>query len=379
MRTSHYQWGAAAVAVLVISALGAVQDTQRVPGMPWFPLFLFDLPMWSAWLLLAPAIVHLGRRFPLFEGHTPTRVVLHAVAGFVASGAALVLLCLGRYGIAYVAEARGALTTPAERVYLETALDLGRTIPAMIRVSFLYPVLFYFCILALQHAVGYAHASEARRRRELELEAQLVGAELHALKLQLQPHFLFNTLHTVSALMERDTDAARSVIFELSDLLRYSLRGLSDHVAPLEAELRVLKAYVHIQRARFGERLAVQYDIAPDTEGVAVPRMLLQPLVENAIRHGMPAMGVLTVMVSARRDGAVLKIAVRDDGFGPGEANEAGNGVGLRNARARLRGLYGERQSLVLQRSADGGAEVIVALPVSSPDHATPPPAYAAS
>ncbi len=367
MRSTRRYLPHALTIVVVVSAFDAVQDTQRVAGIGWIPLFFFDLPKWGAWVVLAPAIILLARRFPLLDGRARWRLPLHAAAGLLASCTAVTLMCLGRYVVARAAVGAGLLTAPAQQAYVATALDLQRTVPGVVRVSFLYPVLFYFCVVAMYHAVAYARAYHTRRAREAELQTSLAHAELQALKLQLQPHFLFNTLHTISALMERDAEAARSVMAQLSDLLRYSLRGVNEHEASLEAELDVLRTYVCIQEARFNERLVVEYAVAPSIGDVLVPRMLLQPLVENAIRHAMPEGGVLHLLVSAAVSDGRLHLAVHDDGCGmPDDVSPGtpeGEGLGLRNTRARLLALYSDEQVLVVEPAATGGTVVRASFP----------------
>jgi LytS/YehU family sensor histidine kinase len=183
--------------------------------------------------------------------------------------------------------------------------------------------------------------------------------------MQLQPHFLFNTLHSISALMHRDVEAADRMLTRLSDLLRLTLESASTPEVPLSRELDFLDAYLEIQQTRFEERLEVVRDIDPLALDALVPNLLLQPLVENAIRHGVANRTTGgRVEISARRENGRLTLSVRDDG--PGLSPNAGQGVGLSNTRARLEHLYGEAQSLALANDPAGGVRVTVVAPYRS-------------
>ncbi|HMG20928.1 MAG TPA: histidine kinase [Kofleriaceae bacterium] len=202
----------------------------------------------------------------------------------------------------------------------------------------------------------------ARRRRESELaraqiEAQLAYAQLAALRAQLQPHFLFNTLNAAVALARAgDAEATAHVLVLLGDLLRQLLRRDAPHEVPLREELALLEIYLEIQRVRFGDRLRIGWDVADDVRDALVPQLVLQPLVENALQHGIATRtraGRLDI--TAARRGDQLRLAVCDDGPGiaPGFSLAATTGVGLRNTRERLRRLYGERGDLALATAGE--------------------------
>jgi LytS/YehU family sensor histidine kinase len=201
--------------------------------------------------------------------------------------------------------------------------------------------------------------------RAAQLEAQLAEARLDALRMQLHPHFLFNTLHAISALMARDVPAARRMMTRLSDLLRFSLEQEVTDEVPLAEELDFLDRYVEIQRARFPDRLHVEMDVEPDAQAALVPRFMLQPLVENAIRHGIDRRpGGGRVVVRARVNDHRLKIEVEDNGPGFPSGADYREGVGLRSTRARLEHLYGGGGELDLAAAPGGGALVRVVIPV---------------
>jgi two-component sensor histidine kinase len=209
---------------------------------------------------------------------------------------------------------------------------------------------------------------DRQARAHAELEGQLVRAQLESLKLQLHPHFLFNTLNTITALITPDPRAAERVITGLSDLLRLSLHSAGEHEVPLDRELDVLRRYLEIQQVRFSDRLRVEMHIAPDTVRAMVPNLILQPLVENAIRHGIaPRASGGSVAVRAAREGALLRLEVTDDGVGVRAAGGGGRaregGVGLSNTRARLHHLYGEQHTFEAGPGPAGGFVVRMTIP----------------
>jgi sensor histidine kinase YesM len=214
----------------------------------------------------------------------------------------------------------------------------------------------YTMLLGVGHALVYA-------RRWRERDEQLVRAELRSLKAQLHPHFLFNTLNTVSAFVRTDPDAAERIIVRLGALLRHAIDGAGAQEVPLEEELRTLRLYLEIEEVRFEDRLRVEWQVDPATYRARVPHLLLQPLVENAVRHGIaPYAAEGTIRIVAERRNGSLHLAVRDDGVGMGSTG-AQEGVGLANTRTRLRQLYGDRQRLEVRDAPEGGVHVEMTLP----------------
>jgi signal transduction histidine kinase len=216
---------------------------------------------------------------------------------------------------------------------------------------------------AWHEQVATSYSRELRERARME--TQLAQAQLRSLKLQLQPHFLFNTLNTITALITVDPRRAEQVISELSELLRLSLHNSADQEVPLERELEMLQPYLTIQQIRFEDRLTVDVHVAPEARDALVPNFILQPLVENAIRHGLaPRAAAGRVEVSARRDDGSLRLVVRDDGVGVHAAGgPAREGVGLGNTRERLRRLYGARHRLEIRSAPGAGFTVDIAIP----------------
>jgi sensor histidine kinase YesM len=237
---------------------------------------------------------------------------------------------------------------------------------AFFRARFNVAFLIYWAIVGVDHAIA-----NYRRYREGEVDAsraraELARTQLRALKMQLQPHFLFNTLHAVASLMDDDVKAARRVLARLSELLRATLESEGVQEQPLEAELDILRRYVEIEEIRFGDRLVVEWEVEEGTADALVPPFLLQPLVENAIRHGVEPVAELgTVRVQMSRANGRLTMAVEDDGPGlslEGSSN-GGTGIGLRNTRARLDQLYADDHRFRLAESPGGGLRVEIEIP----------------
>ncbi|HUF29696.1 MAG TPA: histidine kinase [Gemmatimonadaceae bacterium] len=207
------------------------------------------------------------------------------------------------------------------------------------------------------------HYRSARDKRELEV--RLAQAQLQTLKLQLHPHFLFNALNTVTALLRTDPDAAERTLSALSETLRFSLRHAGAHEVALSRELEFLHHYVGIQRIRFQQRLSVVFTVASDTRQALVPSLILQPLVENSIRHGIePRACGGRVEIGAERVNGRLRLTVRDDGVGLREnASRSGHGIGLSNTQERLERMYGESHTFELRAGDTGGVEVSIEIP----------------
>jgi two-component system, LytTR family, sensor kinase len=335
--------------------------TERQPSMPM--LLALNITYWYAWGALVPGILWLARRYR-FERHTWHRDArVHA---------------LGVVVFTFV----HAVLTVTSRVPLSTWF--GRELswwPELQRLFFLnfdWEMMTYWAVVGLSHAMDYHRESQERSLTAAQLETRLAEAQLQALQRQLHPHFLFNTLHTISALMHRDIDAADAMLERLSDLLRLTLDRLGVQQVSLSEELEFLGKYLEIERTRFGERLTVRMDVEPDTLGASVPNLVLQPLVENAVRHGIaPRVGGGRLDIVARRTGDRLWLMVRDNGPGLSKdtlsAFNAG-GVGLTNTRSRLRHLYGDNHRFEFHQPSDGGLAVTIEIPyVAEPDESPRP------
>ena len=210
---------------------------------------------------------------------------------------------------------------------------------------------------------AYSRQWQERSVAAAQLQAELAEARLHAVTSQIQPHFLFNTLNAIAALIREEPAKAERLVMRLSDLLRQALRNTEQSEVPLENELAFVEKYAEVQETRFGPRLHVTFDVGADVLDAKVPPLILQPIVENAFRHGVgPRAGAGSILVSARRDGERLRLQVSDDGSGvPAQVTD---GVGLRTTRARLRQLYGEDFQFVLARIPEGGTLCSIVLPL---------------
>ncbi|NIR44315.1 MAG: hypothetical protein GWN99_00135 [Gemmatimonadetes bacterium] len=318
----------------------------------WSEAFAWTLPQLLVWAAVIPGIYWFSRRLPVHGGHAAWRLPVHL---FTSVGVSfLVLLTLqatDRYlGWSTLLGAPGKLVSDLERTVVHLHVGIG----------------IYWVVFAVTHALRYYEEFRERELRASQLEAQLAQAQLQALRMQLNPHFLFNALNSIAVLMDHDPEGARAMLYRLSDLLNSTLRHGGSHEVPLSEELEHLESYLAIEEKRFRDRLNVSYDIDPETLDCAVPFLLLQPLVENALRHGIaPRTGPGHVAISARREDGRLSLSVRDDGPGlaPGSERPVEGGVGLSNTEARLQKLYGADHSLVFERPEAGGLEVRIEIP----------------
>jgi two-component system, LytTR family, sensor kinase len=300
-------------------------------------------------LLFFP-VAWLSRTYPLRRDTWRARLYLYALALVLFAATATTSMWLLR-AILYPLLAQGRY-------------DYG-VIALRYPMEFPMQVLGFTLMVAGVHAYTALRAAHLREVREAHLEASLAQAQLRSLRLQLQPHFLFNALNTISSTMYRDPGAADEMLAQLAELLRASLRTAQTDEVPLHDELDVLDLYVGIMHARFGDALAVVDEIAPDTRDALVPSLLLQPLVENAIRHGnASSLGRGTIHVRARREGLDLLLEVEDDGPGAnGRPVAVESGVGLSATAERLRLLYGQRQRFEARDSGRGGFVATVSIP----------------
>lgn len=338
--------------VLAWTVPGLISATQlmmsyslRGDSAPLLLLVQITFPTWYAWALLAPLIWVAARRFPL-DGRGWLRSLPVHLALNVALAVAAVALVLG---------ARRLLELPAARA--PTAELVGSVHTSL---------LAYWAIVVLAHATRYYEEGRARALREAELSAQLSEARLHALQAQLHPHFLFNTMHAISAFVHDDPDRAERMLAELADLLRSALERTDAQIVPLAEEIDFVERYLSIQKARLGERLHLEIDFAEGLEEAGVPAMLLQPLVENAVEHGIARRkGPGRLAVRVAREDHTLRLEVSDDGPGLDEGTREPSRwrIGLGNTRERLRQLYGEDHRLELTNLQPQGLRVRVVIP----------------
>jgi len=312
----------------------------------WRRSLVSSLSDWYLFALLSLPAMGLARRFPLVEPVLWRNVTLHLAA----SGAFALLYMVLR---AWVGQWESV-----------TRITFASIFNPLVVRTFHFNVVVYWVVVSLCSGLIYYGKFRERERRAAELEKRLAEARLRALQMQLNPHFLFNTLNAIAALMHKDVEAADRVLVRLSELLRLALESTETQEVPLRQELAFLSRYLEIEQTRFGDRLEVVTDIAPDTLEALVPNLVLQPLVENAIRHGLqPRAGGGRLVLSARREDALLRLRVQDNGRGLGAAEPPREGIGLSNTRARLLHLYGEAQKLRFHSPPEGGLAVEIELP----------------
>jgi len=310
---------------------------------------------WYAWALMSPAIFKLCRRSDFSVRPWPT-VAIHLACGAIIS---LLHCCV--------------LTTGAliEAQVLQSGLAWPALFKYVFSNHFHEDVLTYAAIVSLWYALDYHDRFRERESRAFVLEARLTQARLQALKMQLHPHFLFNTLNGIAALTHGNPKAANRMLAKLSDLLRMSLDDEGAQEVSLRSELEFIRRYLELEQIRFDDRLTVILEIAPDTLDALVPKLVLQPLVENAIRHGIAPLSVGgQINVQAYRTEDTLHLRVMDNGLGLCESNDAPGraGVGLTNTRARLAELYGTAQQLELKNAETGGLAVEIRIPFRASD-----------
>jgi hypothetical protein len=344
-----------AVALLVWMLLAALLARRRVlsfrlgaGALGFGPTFVEHLLSFALWALFTLPILALARRFPLIERPIGRALAVHLVCGL---GVAFAHLQLDTFLL-------GQLPWNA----IEPTGPLG---------GFGDELLVYAAIVGGWNALAAYRRSRERALRAAELELQaaqlregLASAELATLRTQLNPHFLFNTLNTIAVLMTEDVAAANRMLLRLGELLRASLASTRAQEVALRDELEFVRGYLEIEGARFQDRLDVHIDVEPAALDARVPSMLLQPLVENAIRHGIaPRVEGGTVEIRARRLPGAVELVVRDDGLGLEAPGQPGSGVGLANTRARLAQLYGAAHRFELADGEEGGLVVTIVIP----------------
>jgi signal transduction histidine kinase len=352
-------------ALIIIHSANQVskEEMARISaqGASWAEILLLSLAECYLWAVLALGIFRLARWFPLDRRHWLRSLAVHAGAAVVAA----VLETGVSMGIRSLVLQR--LGPPAFSF---------EVVQFFLSAKFHSNVLIYGAILGVSLAVDYYRKYRDRELRAIQLQARLAQTQLQVLKMQLHPHFLFNTLNAISALIHQDVDVADRMIARLGDLLRSTLENANKQEVPLKEELDFIKPYLEIEQARLGPRLAVTWDVDPDTIDAAVPNLILQPLVENAIRHGVaPRPGAARVEIHVRRADGMLHLEVRDDGPGLAANTRASfkEGIGLTNTRARLQQLYGSAHRFELGNGKGHGLCVMVSIPFREMIEGKPP------
>lgn len=332
---------------VVTSAQGYLSRKASGEAGPLRDVVAVAAAAWVGWLCLAPLIIALGRRVPFTRATWLRATLVHLVAMticYVITVLALIWISI-------------QLMSPEEAVTREM---VTRTLLTSSRLSL--AIFTYVTILALDHVLLTREALRAQELQATRLEGQATQARLDALAARLEPHFLFNALQSVSALIDSDPARARTMVAQIGDLLRDALAAPESGEVPLREELRLLGRYLSIEETRFADRLRIEWSIDPATESIAVPRFVLQPIAENALRHGLaprPEGGRLRIAATVH-DGR-LRLVVWNDGTPLSAARD--EGVGLATTRERLAARYGAAASMTLRAAAEGGVETVIELP----------------
>jgi len=318
--------------------------------MSWADSFRYELTYAYLWGACTPALLWFAKRFRFEKQSWAQSLAVHL---------ALMIVFVSAIKIAF-----DAITMPPTSAFHGFTFEkLFRSVQS----TFDTGTLLYAVVLLVEHALIYHQRYETGLIKASQLQTQLIQAQLQALKMQLHPHFLFNTLHTVTALVHEDPDMAERTIARLSELLRLFMANSTIHEVPLSEELRILNLYLEIERARFEDRMRVCYDIPEALREATVPSLVLQPLVENSIRHGIGKRAEPGwISIAAESYGDMLVLRVSDNGAGFDEAAKPGRGgMGLAITRGRLESLYGAKQSLELRNLPAGGVEARITMPLT--------------
>jgi two-component sensor histidine kinase len=318
-------------------------------------VFSWGILTWCAWAPLMPVMVWLARRYSLVGSAWKRNVLVHVPAFLIISAA-------------HSAAATVITLTvkPFDNMGTSPMAFWPRFLSRMAG-AFGSDLLVYGAVIGVCYAFDYYRKYREREFLATQLEAQLAQAQLESLRTQLHPHFLFNTLNGVVGLVrDNKNEAAVNMLVGLSDLLRHALEHSTQQEVELKEEIDFLELYLNIQQMRFSDRLQIKLDIDPNTTGALVPSLILQPLAENALRHGIGrsvASGL--VGISSHLENGSLKLTVFDNGAGLPEnwQLKSGGGIGLANTAARLEQLYGENHRLDVRNRPEGGVEVVIVVP----------------
>jgi two-component system, LytTR family, sensor kinase len=329
----------------LISAAGRELD-PRVPGLSaevTSAVVRTTYVEYTLWALLTVPILWLTSRFSIERGRRVERMLMFAGLGLL------------------IAVAMNAIMLEVREWFMEPLPRFRRrSPPPMVGLGMIDDLMVYLAVFGAGVARDYFLRYRARQEETAVLHAQLTQARLDALRSQLNPHFLFNTLNAISALVERDPRGTRRMIARLSDLLRHTLEDTGESEVSLRRELDLLEEYVELMQIRFQGKLTVNIRVAGDAGDALVPNLVLQPLVENAIKHGVARSGGGVITIAAQRRDGMLEIIVSDSGPGPAGGPE---GVGLRNTDARLAALYGPAHRVMLRAAPGGGTDAMLAIP----------------
>ena len=345
-------WSVWTLFALFFASQFALQNQLSQNPVAFWRILMWQLVSGYIWFGISPVILYLARRYPFDEGRWRTSVPVHLFACIVIALGQLLLDTFFLTRLGY----------PANRSFP----NFFEAYKFFVLVNVHLSILIYMGVVAIWSTYSYYQKYRERLLEASQLEARLAQSRLQVLKMQLHPHFLFNTLNAISELIYKNPEAADRMLTDLSDLLRLSFENLEVQEISLKQELEFLEKYLEIEQMRFHDRLTVEMQIAPETLDASVPNMILQPLVENAIKHGIaPRSSGGRIDINAARSNGHLEINVTDDGLGVpfGDLDNLPEGVGLSNTRRRLKHLYGDRHKFDLAAVDHGGLSVNLVIP----------------
>jgi len=342
-------WGIWTIVALFFSTQVFMMYYSENQPIPYAKAFSVQAAACYLWALMTPVVLWLSRRYRIDRHNWRRKVLFHIVLSVALSG---VLIAI--HFVIYV-------------------LIMNRTSKLTLfwAFNYIYPnldrfLLVYWFILLMSHAWNYYSSYREGELKASRLRTQLAQAQLEALKMQIHPHFLFNTLHSISALLSKDTEAARKMISRLGDFLRLTLENGGATEVSLQQELEFLKGYLEIERIRFKDRLTTTINVDPEVLNVQVPNLILQPIVENAMRHAIARTNAGEVEITAMPRNGAVRIEIKDNGPGIDATKPlraTSTGLGLVNTQARLVGLYGSSARLELRNRISGGLTVMLEIP----------------
>jgi len=345
--------GRIALATLAWTAIGCLFALPGFSMGNWHRTLLGSLAQWWSWALVTPLILWADRRLPFSRKQLPQRLLAHLLSSLIFTSLYIYVF---------------AATQAVLGIGPWSSLQNTRILAGALRGMFLWSWLVYWLILGASQVYHYYKHYLSSELQMERLERNFSEARLNALRMQLDPHFFFNALNTISSQVERDPRLARGMIEHLGDLLRLSLESKDRQEIPLAEEMSFLDHYVAIQKIRFGDQLKIEAQISPDVKYASVPCLFVQPLVENAIRHGISRRSSGgTVIILAQRSNDRLDIRILDDGVGLpfGWTLETSTGLGLSVTRERIAGLYPNGASYFdVRPRIGGGTEVAISLPL---------------
>ncbi|MFZ1218039.1 MAG: histidine kinase [Chthoniobacterales bacterium] len=344
-------WTLVGVVFAAVSYASALADTNRHFSL--FDALRLNLVQFYLWGIFAPFLLSFSRRFPVeFPPRKKRNLLLHFPALLVFAGLHQLIQVATLWSV-----------TPQMRRQWPSIVDCYRF---YFWWGFYIDLIIALLIVIAVHALFYYRRFRAGEVEQASLKAQLAQAELKALKMQLHPHFLFNTLHSISSLILEDPPKANSMIARLGDFLRLTLEHSNQQLVTLKEETEFVRCYLEIEQVRFGDRLTVRMAIDPATLSAQVPHLILQPIVENAIQHAIaPRAAPGHISIEASRLDARLRVEVKDSGPGMTAASNSlqGHGVGLNNVRARLSQIYNGDFTFAHSNNSGGGLTVVLEVP----------------